>query len=487
MKQFLVKTVKRLPRASLLLLALCMGAGLTSPVGALAESSQSVPPLGASQSEKTLQNPQILTKALNTPNVTPPTIKAECPSTIRCIVAPAAYAANDGNVADYGNYDTTNRPHDGLKINSIVIHDGEGSCEAIVNAFKDPRHYASAQYVVCKDGTVYQMVRTQDLPWHAGNWYFNMHAIGIEHEGSAATGGTDYTNALYRSSAELVKYLTARFSIPRDRAHIIGHDNVPAVKDSQVAGMHYDPGPFWNWQSYMALIGAPVLPTGGFNSGFVTVAPTWPLSKQTVTGCAGTTCPSQPTNFVYLKTEPRSDAPLLTDTILGQGSTIISNNAARLFHGQTFAVADKRLVSDGVWYKVWANGVTGWFYSPWKAPTALPATGSSITPKAGKVSVPVYGRPSPEASAYPEQLLSQEPGSFWIPALAPEAPLSYTVQAGQRYKVIDTVVPNDHFYAWAIDSSYPYDHTVWQGKTHFIEIQYGNRVAFVKADDVVVK
>jgi len=99
----------------------------------------------------------------------------------------------------------------------------------------------------------------------------------------------------------------------------------------------------------------------------------------------------------------------------------------------------------------------------------------------------VYGRPSPEASAYPEQLLTQEPSSFWIPTLAPTNPLSYTVGAGQKYTVIDEDAPNDHFYAWAIDASYPYDHTVWKGKTRFIEIQYGGRTAFVKADDVVMK
>lgn len=456
-----------------------------------AASALEVAPLGATQNEKSAQGSQRPTSLKSTGSPTPLSIKAECPPTIRCVVAPAAYQSNGGNVADYGNYDIANRPRD-MKITSIVIHDGEGSCQDIVDAFKDPTHYASTPYVVCKDGTVYQMVRTQDLPWHAGNWYFNMHSIGIEHEGHAATGGSDYSTNMYWASAQLVKYLTDKFGIPRDREHIIGHDNIPAVKGSQVAGMHYDPGPFWNWQNYMAMMGAPVVPQGGYDSKFVTVAPTWPLNNQPVTGCADGNngcAPAglHPTNFVYLRTEPRTDAPFFTDPLLEQGTTELSNNAARLFHGQTFAVADKKLDQGGIWYKVWVNGLSGWFYSSWNAPAGLPASGKYATPKAGKASIPVYGRPVPELSAYPSDLLNTSPASFWIPTLAPQEPLPYAIPAGQKYKVIDADAPNDHFYAWAIDSSFPYDHTVWKGKTKFVEIQYGNRVGFVKADDVTIK
>jgi len=430
-----------------------------------------------------------MTKALNAPALIKPTVKAECPPTIRCVVAPAAFEANDGNVEDYGNYDTANRPKD-LKINSILIHDGEGTCQDIVDAFKNPRHYASSQYVVCRDGTVYQMVRNQDLPWHAGNWYFNMHSIGIEHEGSAATGSTDYTFAMYRASAELVRYLTHRFDIPRDRGHIIGHDNVPAVKTSQIAGMHYDPGPYWNWQLYMTLVGAPVVPSGT-GKDFVTIAPQWGLSRQAVVCPAGvegcSSDASKPTNFVNLTVEPRANSAFITDPVIGEGSALISNNAARLFYGQTVAIADKKLERNGIWYQVWANGIKGWFFSPWVAPTAFPASSKYITPKSGLASIPVYGRPSPELSAYPADLIGSSPASFWIPTLAPTDPLAYTIPAGQKYTVIDKNAVNDHFYAWAMDASFPYDHTVWKGKTKFIEIQFGNRVGFVKAADVVLK
>ena len=424
---------------------------------------------------------------------TTPSFKADCPPTIKCVVVPAAFTANNGNIEDYGNYDSANRPND-MAINSIVVHDTEGDLQSVLESFQNPTSYTSTQYVIASDGTVYHMVPNKDVAWHAGNWWYNMHSIGIEHVGHAARGGTEYTPAMYWASAQLVRYLTSKYHIPRDRGHILGHDNVPAPKGTGIASMHLDPGPFWNWQNYMALIGAPIVPSGGLHDGFVTVAPMWPLSKQSVTGCwpndqACAPTGLQPTNFVYLHTEPSADAPFFTDAVLGEGSIALNTNAARLFYGQTFALnGQPKVERGGIWYHVWANGGTGWFYSPWSAPTALPASGKYITPKAGKSTIPVYGRPSPEASAYPESLLSSPPASFWIPALAPTAPLPYTVAAGQRYKVISsTNVPNDHYYTWSLTadrSRFPYDHTVFVGETEFVQIQYGNRIGFVNRGDV---
>lgn len=414
-----------------------------------------------------------------------PPFSAACPPTVHCVVVPAPYVANDGNVEDYGNFDRTNRPTD-MTIDKIVIHDTEGSLKDTLEHFQDTHVYASVQYVVDTDGTVYQMVRNKDMGWHAGNWWFNMHSIGIEHIGHAADP-SGYTSAMYEASAKLVKYLTGKYGIPRDRGHIIGHDNVPASKSADIAGMHVDPGPFWNWQKYMTLIGAPVLPHGNTGS-LVTVAPVWPLSKELVTGCTSGSQSCVPsgshaTNFVYLRTEPRSDAPLISDPVMGSGDTTIPNNAARLFYGQTVAVAKRQVVSQGVWYQVWVNGVQGWFISPYAAPTAFPTSGQYITPKSGMTSVPVYGRPIPERSEYPADLLAVPPASWYIPT---PTPLTYAVGAGQKYRVVDATVPTDHFYAWASDSSFPYDHTAFKGVTRYLEIQLGNRTGFVKRDDVTV-
>ena len=78
------------------------------------------------------------------------------------------------------------------------------------------------------DGHIAQHVKAKDVGWHAGNWYVNAKSIGLEHEGFAAQGAW-YTEAMYRTSAKLVRYLALRLGIPLDRQHIIGHDNVPGT------------------------------------------------------------------------------------------------------------------------------------------------------------------------------------------------------------------------------------------------------------------
>src|SRR6185437_10511652 len=47
----------------------------------------------------------------------------------------------------------------------------------------------------------------------------------------------------------LVCAIAKRYGIPTDRAHIIGHNEVPGTD-------HSDPGPTWNWTYYMQLVNA---------------------------------------------------------------------------------------------------------------------------------------------------------------------------------------------------------------------------------------
>ena len=116
------------------------------------------------------------------------------PLTIHCVVEPWVHADIGGDVTNYGNYDLTNRPND-MAINSIVIHDTEGSLQSTLAEFKDPTADVSVHYVIDKDGTVYQMVPTKDMTWGAGNWWYNMHSIQIEHVGFAADSSS-YTPAM---------------------------------------------------------------------------------------------------------------------------------------------------------------------------------------------------------------------------------------------------------------------------------------------------
>jgi len=143
--------------------------------------------------------------------------------------------------ANSNNY-TVGRPYPPL--DTVVIHDTEGSYSSAISWFQNPSAGAAAHYVIrSSDGQITQMVREANTAYHAGNWDYNVRAIGIEHEGFMSQQGW-YTEAMYQSSAALVRNISERYSIKKDRAHIIGHYQVPNQS-------HVYPGPYWNWTYYM--------------------------------------------------------------------------------------------------------------------------------------------------------------------------------------------------------------------------------------------
>ena len=211
----------------------------------------------------------------------------ECPPELKCQFLPAAYAQNSSSPYDYGNYDLADRPADGLAIRYVVVHDTEEGYDSTLAEFQDSHAYVSAHYVIrSSDGLVTQMVPTKDVAWHAGNWYVNTHSVGIENEGFAMDGAQWFTPKLYRSLARLTRYQAHRFGLPLNRAHVIGHDQVPGPSSPYQAGMHWDPGPFFDWARLMRLAGAPIRPQGAPGADpIVTIDPAWRTNKPTVTGC----------------------------------------------------------------------------------------------------------------------------------------------------------------------------------------------------------
>jgi N-acetyl-anhydromuramyl-L-alanine amidase AmpD len=140
-------------------------------------------------------------------------------------------------------------------ISGIVIHDTEGRFTGSVRFLQRARTRGSAHFVVSRRGQIIQLVPVTDVAWHAGNSWWNLHSIGIEHEGWA--GRRAYTEKEYRASAQLVAYLSHRWGIPLDREHIIGHAEVPNPYHAGWFGGsdgHTDPGPYWNWVHYMHLV-----------------------------------------------------------------------------------------------------------------------------------------------------------------------------------------------------------------------------------------
>ncbi|GAA1882563.1 N-acetylmuramoyl-L-alanine amidase [Asanoa iriomotensis] len=170
---------------------------------------------------------------------------------------PAAWAP-----ANAGNFTVSSR-ESSYPIDYVVIHVTQGSYAGSISWFQNPSSNVSAHYVFrSSDGAVTQTVREKDIGYHAGNWDYNTRSIGIEHEGFVDNPAW-FTDAMYRASAALTRNLTTKYGIPRDRAHVIGHREVPGAT-------HTDPGPNWNWTYYMQLVNG----ITGIGSGTVDTAST---------------------------------------------------------------------------------------------------------------------------------------------------------------------------------------------------------------------
>ena len=397
--------------------------------------------------------------------------RTECPPGLDCDFVPAAYQLNgDGSdKGDYGNYDTADRPKQG-RIDTIVLHDTEETYSDALDTFTNPASYVSAHYLVrSSDGHVTQSVPTKDVAWQAGNWYINSHSIGIEQEGFAIQGATWFTEPLYHSTATLVRYLAHRFGVPLDRQHILGHDNVPGVDADTVAGMHWDPGPFWDWNHFMTLLGRPTLPIPGRN--VVTINPRFADNTQQVSDCENKQpVAEQPSSFVWLRTRPSDDAPLFDDPGLDPkqtGGTDCANDwGDKASAGQQFGVADR----SGSWIAIWYDGAKVWFDG---SKAATPARAFLVRPKGG-TDVATYGVAYPEKSAYPSDIPPEKISK-----------LPYTIHPGQSY-VYGGKAATDFYYAKSYDDSIPGDHTLVTGKDRYLRIQLGHRIAFVRAADVDV-
>ncbi|WP_367320662.1 N-acetylmuramoyl-L-alanine amidase [Streptomyces sp. HUAS ZL42] len=147
--------------------------------------------------------------------------------------------------ASSANFRWADRPAD-YSIDMVVVHVTQGGFASAVKAFQDPGHRAAAHYIVRKDGRITQMIRELDVAFHAGNREYNERSIGIEHEGFVEKASS-FTDAMYASSARLTAGICARYGIPVDREHIIGHVEVPGTD-------HTDPGKYWDWDRYMRLV-----------------------------------------------------------------------------------------------------------------------------------------------------------------------------------------------------------------------------------------
>jgi hypothetical protein len=177
-------------------------------------------------------------------------------------------------------YNYTVASRSASNIRWVVIHtteDAPGSdCSTTRNWFRtsnnpsstaDNHIGVSAHYVICRDGTVYQMVRDHDIAHHAGNYPYNENSIGIEHERHDTS---NWTEAQFQASVALVKWLATQYDIqvvfpsgiapeiPVSGTGIIGHFQVPDPYNPSLGGgiNHKTDPESWDWSHYQSLFGA---------------------------------------------------------------------------------------------------------------------------------------------------------------------------------------------------------------------------------------
>ncbi|WP_328325810.1 MULTISPECIES: N-acetylmuramoyl-L-alanine amidase [unclassified Streptomyces] len=399
--------------------------------------------------------------------------QAECPRSMNCQFVPA----------DPSNGQVSDRPANGIKINQIIIHTTEGAYDDAIKTFQTPGG-ASAQYVMrSSDGAVTQMVADKDVAFGDGNYDSNLHAVQIEHEGFSAHGADWYTTAAYQQTARLVRYLAARYDIPLDRQHILGHDNVPGPSDTTLSGMHWDPADGWDWTRFMRLLGAPfdfglhgVGPVGSA----VTITPGFRQNEQTYTVCpeddpsgAVTACTpvTAPSSSLFVRSAPSDDAPLILDPVVHPdpeakgGTDRVNDWSVTVQAGQQFVVAGEQ----DDWTAIWYDGQMGWIHNPGGSNTS-PAPGARILRAAGTAAAPVYGTAYPDPSEYPAGLSP----SKQVPLTAK----NYSIPVGQAYVAARPPVGSADFF--------PTGGKVVTGAKRYYTVQFNHRYILVNAADVTV-
>jgi hypothetical protein len=160
----------------------------------------------------------------------------------------------------------------GYKKDFIVVHDMEGYYLSVISYFQQASTSASIHYDVngmqdspsdAPAGDITQQVEEQYWAWHAV--CLNRYSFGIEHEGFVSNPAW-WTPEMYKASANLIRHLCNTHGIPKDRNHIIGHNEYlnsnwltwaasngyPSTFGT--CNNHTDPGINWDWSFLMQLI-----------------------------------------------------------------------------------------------------------------------------------------------------------------------------------------------------------------------------------------
>ena len=357
----------------------------------------------------------------------------DCPSEVRCVVD---LAALDGEC----NYSPAQRPAD--TVYGITEHITESNLSDALREFRDLESCISPNYLIDRDGTVYEIVPPDNIAYAAGNRYFNNHYIQVEHVGFGKDRPVVTEEQLAASEA-LDRYLIDRYHIKPSASTIFGHDSVPSPDDKHVKDMHTDPYAHWPWQRFLPAVGAPAPVTDGADGSVVMINPE-----------------GSEANALQLYTGPSTQDALASDPYLhpdgAPGSADARDWGDKALAGHMYVVAGHEPGWTGIYY----GGKVVWFQDDGRM--AVPVQAEVVEPK-GDAPVAIYGRPNLDGS---------------------QAPLTqYAMQPGQEYVVVAAPSPNDAITPCADDSCSSGGEPL-AGGDDFVEVFWNGRFGFVKAGDV---
>ena len=124
----------------------------------------------------------------------------------------------------------------------IIHHTAQANCDQTLRTFTINRSQVSAHYVICKDGTIYQMLNDYLRSWHAGvsKWGnvtdVNSASIGIELDNN---GHEPFSQNQIQNLLVLLDTLKKRYAIPT--ANFIGHSDIAPTRKN-------DPNVYFPWK-----------------------------------------------------------------------------------------------------------------------------------------------------------------------------------------------------------------------------------------------
>jgi N-acetyl-anhydromuramyl-L-alanine amidase AmpD len=142
------------------------------------------------------------------------------------------------------------QPGDASRIRMVVLHStaarGPGDFNYLRQGGSDQRP-VSIHYYIDKAGNVSQMVQDKDIAWQAGvsSWKVdgrvvngcNPVSIGIELE-NLNTGRDPYPQAQYNAALDLVRYLVAKYNVPRRQ--LVRHLDIAPRRKTDPAGFPWE-------------------------------------------------------------------------------------------------------------------------------------------------------------------------------------------------------------------------------------------------------